>query len=534
MKNIKTLIALLLTAGMVFSMYGCFDDSDDVSEQIIKYNIESEPITLDPQIADDAASRLIILNIFEGLMKLDENDKAVFGAAESYKSNSDYTQYEFVLRDDAKWSDGTALTAEDFRYGIVRALSPETGSKTVEELYCIKNAESFHNNEAKESDLGIKISDNKIIFELEYSDEDFPKVLASPPTMPCNEEFFLSTKGQYGREDEFVLSNGAFYIKEYGWIHSESISLRNNKNYVGDKKAIPAGVDISITNIDNGYEAILDGTVDCYTISSSDLESAKDSGMIIKSYDDITWGICFNMQNNTMKNSNIRKGLLTALNRENVEKAIPEHYNVTKGIVPKSVEIASQSYRTRAGEMYLKQDDNAKQYLYEGMQELELTKLTDIEILCPDDEKLQPLINEILDEWNKSTGYYFNKNPVSMSELEYAVSAGNYMAAFLPIQSDGDSPLDTLKKFQTNENGNISGLSSKEYDSYIAEIESLSDSESLDIIIKAEKYLCENAIFYPICTETRYYASAENITGIIFHQFGAEVDFRYAAALEKD
>ena len=48
--------------------------------------------------------------------------------------------------------------------------------------------------------------------------------------------------------------------------------------------------------------------------------------MTIKEYDDTTWGICFNMQNETMQNSNIRKGLLKALNRENIEKAVPEHY----------------------------------------------------------------------------------------------------------------------------------------------------------------------------------------------------------------
>lgn len=290
MKNIKIIDSLFLTVVLLLSLCGCSDDSNSPSEQIIKYNIENEPITLDPQVADDSASRLVILNIFEGLMRLDENDRAVLGAAESYKANSDCTQYEFVLRDNAKWNDGTALTAEDFRYGIIRALSPETGSETVEELYCIKNAENFHNGKAKESELGISVSDNKISFELEYSDEAFPKVLTSPPTMPCNEKFFISTKGQYGREDKFILSNGAFYIKEYGWTHSESISLRNNKNYTGDKKAIPAEVDISIGSIDNGYTAISDGRVDCYAISGSDLENAKNSGMTIKAYDDTTWG----------------------------------------------------------------------------------------------------------------------------------------------------------------------------------------------------------------------------------------------------
>lgn len=71
------------------------------------------------------------------------------------------------------------------------------------------------------------------------------------------------------------MSNGAFYIKNYGWSHNNSISLANNKNYVGDEEAIPAGIDISIGSIRNGYQAIADGKVDCYAISGSDLESAK-------------------------------------------------------------------------------------------------------------------------------------------------------------------------------------------------------------------------------------------------------------------
>lgn len=533
MKIIKSILTGILVMCLILSLCACFGNDNVSSEQIIKYNVESEPVTLDPQIADDNASRLVILNIFEGLMRLDENDRAVLGVAESYQNNSNCTQYKFVLRDGVKWNDGTDLTSEDFRYGIVRALSPETNSQTIEELYCIKNAESFHNGISEESDLGIHISGNTITFDLEYSDEDFPRVLTTAPTMPCNEKFFLSTKGQYGREDNMILSNGAFYVKRYGWTHGESINLRNNENYVGDKKAIPKGVDISIGNIDNGFKAIYDGKVDCYAISGSDIENAKNSGMTVKGYDDITWGICFNMQDKTMKNDDIRKGLLTSLNRENIQKLVPEHYNLTNGIVPKSVEVGSQNYRTKAGEMYLKQDENSKQYFYNGMKELEITK-PDIEILCPDDEEFQPMINEMIQRWNENTGYYFNKNPVSSSELEYAVSVGNYTVAFLPIQSDGASPFDTLKKFRSNESGNVSGLNSDEYDSYISKMENSSDLQSLDIIIKAEKYLCDNAVFYPICTETRYYASAENVTGIIFHQFDAEADFRYATALEKD
>ena len=172
MRFIKIFLAGFLVLSLMLFMCGCSDDGGK-SELIIKYNIESEPITLDPQIANDSSSRLVILNIFEGLMRLDEKDRVILGAAKSYEANKDYTHFIFTLCDDLKWNDGTELTAEDFRYGIVRALSPETGSETVENLYCIKNAENFHKGKAKKSELGISVDENKIIFDLEYSDEAF-------------------------------------------------------------------------------------------------------------------------------------------------------------------------------------------------------------------------------------------------------------------------------------------------------------------------------------------------------------------------
>lgn len=535
MKKIRELIAVILSFCLIFSLCACSDSADDPSERIIKYNIENEPITLDPQIANDSAAELIIMNIYEGLMRLDENDNPTIGVAESYTSNSDYTEYTFTVRSDAKWSDGSTLTAEDFRYGMVRALATETDSETAGELFCIKNAEKFHNGEAEETELGISISGNKIVFELEYSDEDFLSVLTLPPTMPCNKEFFASTQGQYGREDDMILSNGSFYVKKYGWSHGESIILRKNENYVGEKNPVPAGVDITIgENPDNAFEAVFDGTFDCYAISGSDYERAYEAGMTIKAYDDITWGICFNMDNDIMKNANIRKGFLTSLNRNNIENNIPEHYNYANGIVPETATVGLKNYRDLAGEMFLNQSDDAKQYFAKGLKELELTKLSDIEILCPDDEDIQPMVNEMIKAWNSTTGYYFNKNPVSRSELSNAVSSGNYSIVLAPLQSDGASPFNTLEKFRTNASGNIADLKSEEYDAFIDRIENSSDSDSINTIIEAEKYLRDNAIFYPICTETRYYASAPNITGIIFHQYGAEVDFRYATAVEGD
>lgn len=66
MRFIKIFLAGFLVLSLMLFMCGCSDDGGK-SELIIKYNIESEPITLDPQIANDSSSRLVILNILKGL-----------------------------------------------------------------------------------------------------------------------------------------------------------------------------------------------------------------------------------------------------------------------------------------------------------------------------------------------------------------------------------------------------------------------------------------------------------------------------------
>lgn len=532
MRKVKFIISVLLVLSLLCSLCACSSDKDDPSQQIINYNIDNEPVTLDPQVANDSGARLVILNIFEGLIRLDGNDMPILGAAKSYASNPTSTSFTFALRDDIKWSNGEKVTANDFVYGIQRALLPETGSDTASTLFCIKNAEKFNKGKAKTGDLGVTaIDESTILFELEYSNADFPRLLATPPTMPCNEKFFKETKGQYGRESDMIISNGPFAVRSaYGWEHGDNIKLRANENYTGENAVVPAGVDITIGNTPkNAYDAISNGTLDCYALNGDDVASAKANGFTIKSYDDTTWGLCFNLKDDTMKNENIRKAFITSLNRSYILDSIPERFKPTGNIIPDSAMVGDKSYRSVAGgDMYLKQSDNAKKLFAEGMSELEISALPQIEILCLDDSSTQQMVNNMIETWNKNTGYYFNKKPLSRGELEDAVSSGDYQLALAPLKSNGISPSDTLELFRSNSSGNIAGLESGGYDKLLDIISGSSDSDSIETVIKAEKYLNNHAIFYPLCTESRYYASAPNVTNVIFHQYGAEVDFTLA------
>ena len=126
----KKIICIVFSVLMVLSMTACSGEEDIPANQIINYHITEEPVTLDPQIANDDAARLVITNIFEGLVRLDKDNQVSPGAAEKWTVDENGLVYTFYLRKDLCWSDGTELTANDFVYGIQRAIQPSTGSET--------------------------------------------------------------------------------------------------------------------------------------------------------------------------------------------------------------------------------------------------------------------------------------------------------------------------------------------------------------------------------------------------------------------
>ena len=106
--------------------------------------------------------------------------------------------------------------------------------------------------------------------------------------------------------------------------------------------------------------------------------------------------------------------------------------------------------------------------------------------------------------------------------------SGDFDIAIVPLKPEGESPVDMLAFFESKNEYNVSGLADEKYDKVIGDILARSDNSVMDKMVQAEKYISENGIFYPLYTEDRYYVSARNVTGIIFHPYGAEADFSSA------
>lgn len=94
-------------------------------KQELVRHIKDEPASLDPAKAVGLPEIQVIRDLFEGLVNQNEKGEIVPGVATQWKSN-DNRIWTFTLRDNAKWADGTPVTAQDFVYSWQRLVDPKT------------------------------------------------------------------------------------------------------------------------------------------------------------------------------------------------------------------------------------------------------------------------------------------------------------------------------------------------------------------------------------------------------------------------
>lgn len=532
---IKRIVAVFLCLIILFSFAACGKEEPSNASKKLNYILTAEPKTLDPQIATDSSAVIAIEALYEGLVRLDENHEAYPGVAEKWESNEDSTVFTFTLRSDAKWADNkkTPVTADDFVFAFRRALSNQTGSTTCSQMFCIKNAKEVNSGTVAADQLGVTAKDaHTLVIHLNYSYPDFPILTASAVFMPCNQEFFESTSGRYGLEYKYLLGNGPFEIDgKYGWDHGTYLNMARSSTYKGNQTPLPSNLKFSIitkeADLPDQVTALTSGTVDAIEMPADKVLAAAAAGCTISSFENTTWGLCFNTQSAVMKNVNIRKAFIQAINRGDVTKHVPNDMSVAQDIIPPSTTWMGKSYRTLANgsSLYLKQDSKAAALLTTGLYELSLPELPSINIICPNDPNVKLMVNEMIAEWNAKFNYYFNMEPLSDKDLSARIKSGNYEIAICSVEPENDGPLSVLSQFKSSSPKNPAAFNDASFDAMLTAAENKSGTEAISAFASAEKYLSNQGVFYPLYYQKNYFATAKGVTGVVFQRYGAGVDF---------
>ncbi|MDX1455630.1 MAG: peptide ABC transporter substrate-binding protein [Gammaproteobacteria bacterium] len=215
--------ALRFVAGLALAVLLTACDSPEpkpAPTEIVIGN-SADPGTLDPHRAEGVPARNIQRDLFEGLVARNRAGDLVPGVAAEWQYDADTLTWTFSLRDDARWSNGDPLTADDFVRSFQRALSPNTAGVVSETLLPIRNAAAVIAGDVPPAELGVSAADALTLkIQLEGPTPYFLALLDHPSTVPVH----ASTD-----ESAELVSNGAYRLLE--WRVNDYVLLERNPHY---------------------------------------------------------------------------------------------------------------------------------------------------------------------------------------------------------------------------------------------------------------------------------------------------------------
>lgn len=241
MKASSVLPNFLSACVLLMLIAGCTNKAETpvalgIQNQILHMGNADEPPGIDPQITTGIPESYIQMALFEGLVsKHPKTLESVPGVAESWNISDDGLTYTFKIRDNAKWSNGANLTAEDFVQSWRRALLPALGNAYASSLYVIKNAEAFHKDEIDFSEVGVKALNEKTLEVTLSGPTPYFLLLLDhhsmfPVYIPAIEAVGAidDITSTWTRPETFV-GNGAFTLKE--WTPNKVLIVEKNNHY---------------------------------------------------------------------------------------------------------------------------------------------------------------------------------------------------------------------------------------------------------------------------------------------------------------
>jgi len=325
-----------------FVLFGCGKATEsNVStgnqQQVLHIANGDEPRGLDPHITTGSPDANILWSLFEGLVSVHPKTlQPVPGVAESWDISSDGLVYTFQLHPEARWSNGDALTADDFVYAWRRALTPALGNEFGYMMYFIKNAEPFNRGEITDfNQVGVKaLSPQQLQVTLERPTPFFLQVLDHHTYAPVHQatvEAFGSISDRVSKwtlPENFV-GNGPFTLDT--WKINDIIRVRKNPHY-WDAAAVKLQAINFYPIVDQQAEerAFRSGQVHLTNTPQMAIEKIAtyrekhpEQLQIVSTY--TSYWYLFNTTKPPFNNKLVRQAIAHAIDRESLVK------NVTKG-----------------------------------------------------------------------------------------------------------------------------------------------------------------------------------------------------------
>jgi ABC-type transport system substrate-binding protein len=172
----------------------------------------------------------------EPLLRRDQNQQIVPALAESYTVGPNAAYFDFVIRKDAKWSDGTPITPDDFVFTFRHLADPKLDNPWTWFFYDIKGVQALKEGKGQPEDVGVeKLDDRTIrIHAQNESAPHIPALLAYQAAVPAPKHKAEQDPEHWADTVEGFASSGP--MKLVKWDHNQRLEWEINPHYNGPHK----------------------------------------------------------------------------------------------------------------------------------------------------------------------------------------------------------------------------------------------------------------------------------------------------------
>lgn len=503
------------------------NNNDDVSmndEQILDVNIKSEPPSLHPGEANDTFSATVLDQIFEGLTRVDQNGEVTEAMAEEIEVSEDQTTYTFHIRENANWSNGDPVTAEDFEYAWKWILDPKNADTDYAyQLYPIKNAEDVKENGMSMDEVGITVEDEKkLIVELEQPTPYFLELTAFMTYYPLNKNVVEGNKDWSTEASEDYVTNGPFTLKS--WQHKDNIVLEKFDDYWDSETVKLETINMHMIEDENTELNMFErGELDragapTGSIPLAAIQSLKEGNRLNISPKSGVFYYMFNTEEEPFTNKNIRKAFAYAIDRQGIIDNITQTEEIpAMALVPSAIFEENEVGYFKDNNM-----EEAKKYLEKGLEELGIDELPEITLSYFTDEENKNISEALQDMWKKNLGVDVILDNEEWQVYLNTMSEGDYQVGRLGWSGDFNDAINFLEIFQKGGGNNYANWENDEYSNLLKESKTESDPDKrYKIMRQAEEIFMEEMPVAPIFFYSNVWVQQENVHDIEVSSLGS-------------
>lgn len=501
----KRIVSGLLCALMIISLAaGCQSKSEPAKKAVstAKKDIFTIAVSSDPGDnlnvlnTDSRVAYMAIKMVYSPLYIVTAKGTE-FYLADSMKSSADGLTYTMKLKNNVKWSDGQAFTADDVLFTLGKFQDSKSGSINSDALKI--DGKPF---------TMTKTDDTTVVFQLPAASSGFEEMLSGLFIMP--KHIYENVKDITNcKENASPVGTGPYTLAEYK--EGQYIKYKKNPNYFGGAAKIDNIVFQIIEDDNTAKKALEKGEINAWSPTPADMEEMKkQSGLSTYTYSEglVTY-LGFNVASSRVKDANLRKGIFYALNRDALIKAgyfSKDYAKKNASFLP-----TDNKFWTDNVEKYDNDLSKAKKLISSASGAKETLKLC-----YPNDDSIFKNLALVVQEECKAAGvkielcaidfeaYYNAINDPKSTEYDMFLNSyiyGNDPHMYAPLfVSTGD---DTLKFKNT------------ELDSLFKQGgATLDDAKRQKIYTKAQQLVADEGIIYPICDEMKIYSVSSSVKGV--------------------